>query len=125
MGYYKNFDELYKRVTKLTLPQYGKINCCNIVRLYKIDPVHENPVFDIFVSDTFNFVIWVFEWCLPTYHWIYKNYNSSVKNFAVSNLMKVLSNFYRVCEEIKNQQVLSYCTQHFVFEKSDSFVNNN
>ena len=62
MGYYKNFDELCKRLTKLTLPQYGKITYCNIVRLYKIDPVHENPVLDIFVSDTFNFVIWIFEW---------------------------------------------------------------
>ena len=69
---YENFDELCKRVTKLSLLSYRKINCSNTVHLYKINPVYENPALEIFVSDTR-----VFAWCLPTYHEIYKNYNSS------------------------------------------------
>ena len=85
IDYYKNFDELWKRVTKLSLPSYWKINCSNTVHLYKSDPIYENPVLDIFVSDTFNFIIRVFAWCLPTDHEIYKNYNSSFKNITVSN----------------------------------------
>ena len=58
--WYKNFDELSKCITKLSLLSYWKINCGNTVHLYKIDPIYENPVLDIFVSDTFNFIIQVF-----------------------------------------------------------------
>ena len=58
--WYKNFDELSKCITKLSLLSYWKINCGNTVHLYKIDPIYENPVLDIFVSDTFNFIIRVF-----------------------------------------------------------------
>ena len=79
---------------------------------------------EILVSDTFNFTIRVLAWCLPINHEIYKSYNSSVKTITVSNLVKVLSN-YRVCEAIKNQQVLSCCNQHVVFKKTDPFVSNN
>ena len=92
--------------------------------MYKTDPIHENPVLNIFVRDTFNFIIRVFAWCLPTDHEIYKSYNSSFENITVSNLVKVLSS-YRVCEKIKNQQVLSYCNQHVVLKKFDPFLNNN
>ena len=102
----------------------GKLIVVNAVHLYKIDPIHENPVLDIFISDTFNFIIRVFAWCLPTDHEIYKNFNSSVKNITVSNWVQVLSN-YRACEGIKNKQVLSYCNQHVVLKKFDPFVNNN
>ena len=107
----------------MSLPSYWKINCNNTVNLYKTDPIYENPVLDIFVSDTFNFIIRVFAWCLPTDHEIYKNYNSSVKNITVSNSVKVFSNF-RVCEGTKNRQVLSYCNQHVVLKKFDPFMNN-
>ena len=74
----------------------------NTVHLYKTDPIYENLALDIFVSDTFNFIIPVFARCLPTDHEIYKNYNSAVNIVLVSNLLKLLSN-YRVCEGIKNQ----------------------
>ena len=100
----------------MSLPSYWKINSSNTVHLYKTDPIYEHPVLNIFVDDTFNFIIPVFAWCLPTNHEIYKNYNSSVKNITVSNLVKVLSN-YRVYEGFKNQQVLSYCNQHAVLKK--------
>ena len=113
---YKNFDELCKRVTKLSLKSYWKINCSNTVHLFKTDPIYENPVLDIFVSDTFNFIIRVFARCLHTDHEINKNYNTSVNNITVLDLVKVLSN-YRVCEGIKNQQILSYCNQHVAFKK--------
>ena len=92
--------------------------------MYKTDPIYGNPVLDIFVSDTFNFIIRVFAWCLPTDHESYENYNSSIQNITVSNLVKILSN-YKVCETIRNQQVLSYCNQHVVLKKFDPFVNNN
>ena len=55
---------------------------------------------------------------------MYKNYNSSVNIVIVSNLSNLLSN-YRVCEGIKNQQVLSFCNQHVVFKEIDSLMNNN
>ena len=61
---------------------------------------------------------------MSTDYEIYKNYNSSVKNFTVSILVRVLWN-YRVCEEIRNQQVLSCCNQHVVLKEFDSFLNNN
>ena len=92
-------------VTKLSLLSYWKINCSNTLHLYKTDPMYENTVLDIFVTDTFNFTIQVSGRCLPTDYEIYKNYNSSVNNIRVSNLVKMLSN-NRVCEGIKNQQVL-------------------
>ena len=84
---YKNFDELCKRVTKLSLKSYWKINCSNTVHLFKTDPIYENPVLDIFVSDTFNFIIRVFARCQHTDHEINKNYNSSVNNITVSDLL--------------------------------------
>ena len=84
--------------------------------MHKTDTIYENPVLDIFDSDTFNFIILVLALCLPTDHEIYKNYKSLVKNITVSDLVKVLSN-YRVCEEIKNQQVLSYCNKRVVLKK--------
>ena len=92
--------------------------------MYKTDPIYESLVLDIFVSGTFNFIIRVFARRLSTDHKIYKNYNSSVNNITVSNLVKVLTN-YRVCEGIKNQQVLSYCNQYVVLKKLAPFVNNN
>ena len=92
-------------VTKLSLLSYWKINCSNTVHFFKTDPMYENTVLDIFVTDTFNFTIQVSGRCLPTDYEIYKNYNSSVNNIRVSNLVKMLSN-NRVCEGIKNQQVL-------------------
>ena len=124
MDNYKDFDELCKRVTKLSLPSYWKIKYSNAIHLYKTDPIYEDPGLDIFVSDTFNFIMRVFARCLPTDHEIYKNDNSSVNNITALNLVKVLSN-YRACERIKSQQVFSYCNQHVVLKKFDSFVNNN
>ena len=121
---YKNLDELRKHVTNLSLLSYWKINCSNTVYLYKIDPIYDNPLLDIFVGDAFNFIIRDFARCLPTDPETYKNYNSSVNNIIVSNLVKVLSN-YRVCQGIKNQQVLSYCNQQVVLRKIDPFVSNN
>ena len=53
-------------VTKLNLLSYWKSNCSNTVHLYKTDPMYENPVLDIFVTDTFNFIIQVSARCLPT-----------------------------------------------------------
>ena len=98
----------------------------NTVHLYKTDPIYENLALDVFVSDTFNFIIPVFARCLPSVstHEMYKNYNSSVNIVIVSNLSNLLSN-YRVCEGIKNQQVLSFCNQHVVFKEIDSLMNNN
>ena len=84
--------------------------------MHKTDTIYENPVLDIFDSDTFNFIILVLALCLPTDREIYKNYKSLVKNITVSDLVKVLSN-YRVCEGIKNQQVLSYCNKRVVLKK--------
>ena len=57
IDYYKNSDELCNHVTKLSLPSHRKINCSNTVQLYKTDPIYENPVVDIFVGDTCNFII--------------------------------------------------------------------
>ena len=66
IDYYKNLDELCKCIGKLSLPSNWKINCGNIMHLYKI------------VSDIFNCIIPVFACCLPTDYEIYDSYKSSI-----------------------------------------------
>ena len=66
IDYYKNLDEFCKRIGKLSLPSNWKINCGNIIHLYKI------------VSDIFNCIIPVFACCLPTDYEIYNSYKSSI-----------------------------------------------
>ena len=66
IDYYKNLDELCKCIGKLSLPSNWKINCGNIIHLYKI------------VSDIFNCIIPVFACCLPTDYEIYDSYKSSI-----------------------------------------------
>ena len=68
IDFYKNFDELCKRIKKMSLPLHWKINCNNSLHLYKSDSIYENPMLDIFVSDTFNLIIQIFAWFLPTHH---------------------------------------------------------
>ena len=52
IDYYKNFDELCKRVTKLSLPSYWKINCSNIVHLYVME-LKTNKFYHIVINILF------------------------------------------------------------------------
>ena len=65
--------------------------------MFKIDSIYENPVLDIFVSGTFNFIIQVLASCLSTDHEIHKNYNLTVNNFRASNFMK----HYQTTEHVR------------------------
>ena len=65
---YQSYDEFYKRVASLKLPQKWEIIIGNNVHCWNKDGIHEILEIEVFIDNLLNFTIRVFAWCLAIDH---------------------------------------------------------
>nr|XP_047126023.1 uncharacterized protein LOC124807751 [Hydra vulgaris] len=71
----------------------------DLVKVFKLDNIHLQPQYEVYIQPSLLFTIRSFAWNLPDKHEIYSNYNKSVKNITLSNIITLLST-YSLCQGV-------------------------
>nr|XP_047126212.1 uncharacterized protein LOC124807816 [Hydra vulgaris]XP_047126213.1 uncharacterized protein LOC124807816 [Hydra vulgaris]XP_047126214.1 uncharacterized protein LOC124807816 [Hydra vulgaris]XP_047126215.1 uncharacterized protein LOC124807816 [Hydra vulgaris]XP_047126216.1 uncharacterized protein LOC124807816 [Hydra vulgaris]XP_047126217.1 uncharacterized protein LOC124807816 [Hydra vulgaris]XP_047126218.1 uncharacterized protein LOC124807816 [Hydra vulgaris]XP_047126219.1 uncharacterized p len=97
--FYKSFQEFVDRVSILKLESWELVISKDLVKVFKVDNIHLQPQYEVYVQPSLIFTIRSFAWNLPDTHDIYLNYKQSVKNITLSSIIALLST-YSLCQGV-------------------------
>lgn len=126
---YKDFNEFFLRISKLSLSSCWNINNSkenNLILISCVSPDHIIPKYEIFVDETLSFSVRVFGWMLCDDHELYQICERSFLNITLSNFIARLNQFKLCCGVITpDMEKELNCRKHIVPKVFDYFQYKN
>ena len=118
---YKSYDEFYKIILSLKLPNGWTISkkSAENIRIYYSDDIHLIPQYEIYANISLSLQIRVC-WLLPTDHIVYSDSGASMKNITLTNLIAAISsNLFCKGVSYTAESLVTHCIPKFLTQPSE------